>query len=95
MVACPASPYGASKLAVEGYCTAYASSYGIKSISLRFSNIFGRHSKKKKSVVAAFLQGIVKNGYIDVFGDGSQTRDYLFVDDLAAGIPPGHADGTA
>jgi UDP-glucose 4-epimerase len=86
MVACPASPYGASKLAVEGYCTAYASSYGIKSISLRFSNIFGRHSKKKKSVVAAFLQGIVKNGYIDVFGDGSQTRDYLFVDDLAAGI---------
>lgn len=82
----PASPYGASKLAAEGYCWAYAQSYGLKAASLRFSNIYGPHSRRKGSVVAAFIKAIRKEGEIVVYGDGEQTRDYLFVSDLADGI---------
>ncbi|MGY8814397.1 MAG: NAD-dependent epimerase/dehydratase family protein [Gammaproteobacteria bacterium] len=86
MLASPASPYGAGKLAVEGYCSAYAQSYGINIISLRFSNIYGLYCQNKGSVVAAFLQNIIKKGEITVYGDGSQTRDYLYADDVAQGI---------
>lgn len=86
IVAKPASPYGASKLAVEGYCWAYAQSYGLKATSLRFSNIYGPHSSHKGSVVAAFIKSIRQQGEITVYGDGTQTRDYLYVDDLIDGI---------
>ncbi len=86
MPAKPASPYGASKLAGEGYCWAYAQSYGLKAASLRFSNIYGPHSRHKSSVVAAFLKDILERGMVTVYGDGSQTRDYLFVEDLCDGI---------
>ena len=82
----PASPYGASKLMAEGYCWAYAQSYGIKAASLRFSNIYGPHSRRKGSVVAAFIKNIRDAGRVTVYGDGSQTRDYLYVDDLCDGI---------
>ena len=82
----PASPYGASKLAAEGYCWAYAQSYGLKAASLRFSNIYGPHSRRKGSVVAAFIKAIRGEGEIVVYGDGEQTRDYLHVRDLADGI---------
>lgn len=86
MIPRPSSPYGASKLFAEGYCSAYAQSYGINSASLRFSNIYGPHSKNKGSVVAAFLKDIAANKKITVYGDGTQTRDYLYVEDLANGI---------
>lgn len=86
MPAKPASPYGASKLAAEGYCWAYAQSYGINAASLRFSNIYGPHSRRKSSVVAAFIKNIRREETITVYGDGTQTRDYLFVEDLGDGI---------
>lgn len=86
MVAKPASPYGASKLAVEGYCWAYAQSYGLAASSLRFSNIYGPHSKNKSSVVAAFIKDIARNRRVTVYGDGEQTRDYLYVKDQVQGI---------
>lgn len=82
----PSSPYGASKLFAEGYCSAYSESYGINCVSLRFSNIYGAHSKNKSSVVAAFIKDIVNTGEVTVYGDGTQTRDYLYVADLAIGI---------
>lgn len=82
----PASPYGASKLAGEAYCSAYAQSFGFDALSLRFSNIYGPHSRNKGSVVAAFIKQILSTGQITVYGDGEQTRDYLFVEDLADGI---------
>ena len=82
----PASPYGASKLAAEGYCSAYSQSYGIKAVSLRFSNLYGPFSRNKGSVVAAFIRDMRTKGVITVYGDGSQTRDYLYVEDLAGGV---------
>ncbi len=82
----PAAPYGASKLSAEGYCWAYAQSYGLAAASLRFSNIYGPNSRRKSSVVAAFIKAIREQGAVTVFGDGTQTRDYLFVEDLTDGI---------
>jgi UDP-glucose 4-epimerase len=86
MVACPLAPYGASKLAAEGYLSAYAGSYGMQATSLRFSNIYGPGSYHKGSVVAHFFKRILSGDDIIVYGDGNQKRDYLFVFDLMQGI---------
>ncbi len=82
----PSSPYGASKLMLEGYLSAYASSYGMTTTALRFSNIYGPRSFHKGSVVAHFFKQVLAGDKLVVYGDGSQTRDYLFVRDLVAGI---------
>jgi UDP-glucose 4-epimerase len=86
MAPSPLSPYGASKLAVEGYCSAFSGAYGFPCVTLRFSNIYGPRSGHKKSVVAAFIKNIIRNEPLIVYGDGSQQRDYLYVGDLVRGI---------
>lgn len=79
----PISPYGASKAAGENYCFAYHASYGIPTTVLRFSNVYGPLSGKKGSVVALFIKQALQGNPLVVYGDGTQTRDYLFVEDLA------------
>ncbi|MEM7315619.1 MAG: NAD-dependent epimerase/dehydratase family protein [Planctomycetota bacterium] len=86
MVAKPVSPYGASKLCVEGYANAYGACYGIKTVSLRFSNVYGPRSFHKGSVVAHFFKQILADEPLVVYGDGSQSRDFVFVEDLSEGI---------
>lgn len=80
------SPYGASKLSGEGYCKAFFGTYGLNTTILRFSNVYGPRSKKKTSVVANFFKDAIKNGTINIFGDGTQTRDFIYVKDLCEGI---------
>ena len=82
----PTSPYGASKLMLEGYLSAYSSSYGVSGCALRFSNIYGSRSFHKGSVVAHFFKQILAGDPLVVYGDGSQTRDYLYAGDLVEGI---------
>jgi UDP-glucose 4-epimerase len=82
----PIAPYGAAKLAVEGYCSAYAGSYGLRTLSLRFSNVYGPRSFHKGSVVAAFMKRLLSGEGLTVYGDGGQTRDFVFVGDLCNGI---------
>lgn len=82
----PISPYGASKLAAEGYCSAFWGSYGLKTVALRFSNIYGPFSYHKGSVVAKFLRLLKRREELTVFGDGEQTRDFLYVEDLCQAI---------
>lgn len=97
MAAAPLSPYGASKLATEGFCSAYFGSYGLPCASLRFSNIYGPKSAHKKSVVAAFIRRALNGEPLVIYGDGSQQRDYLYVGDLARGIAAaigGRVNGT-
>lgn len=86
MVPRPISPYGATKLAVEGLCSAYAGSYGFTAISLRFSNVYGPRSFHKGSVIAAFFKRILQGQPLVVYGDGTQTRDFVYVEDLCGGI---------
>ncbi len=82
----PTAPYGASKLAVEGYVSAFSGAYGFDGVSLRFSNVYGPRSFHKGSVVATFIRQIIKGETLTIYGDGSQTRDYIFSEDLADGI---------
>jgi UDP-glucose 4-epimerase len=86
MVAKPVSPYGASKLCVEGYASAYGACYGIRTVSLRFSNVYGPRSFHKGSVVAHFFKQVLAGKPLVVYGDGSQSRDFVFVEDLSEGI---------
>lgn len=85
-VAKPLSPYGASKLACEGYCSAFYNSYGLKTITLRFSNAYGPYSLHKNSVIAKFIKDGILNGKLTIYGDGTQTRDFIHVEDICNGI---------
>lgn len=82
----PLSPYGASKMAVEGLLSAYQGSFGLRSASMRFSNVYGPNSRRKGSVVAAFCKRIAEDNTVQVNGDGEQTRDYIYVADIAEAI---------
>lgn len=82
----PISPYGASKLAGEAYCLAYHGSWGLGTVVLRFGNVYGSFSARKNSVVAKFFKDILTRGQITIDGDGQQTRDFIYVDDLCRAI---------
>lgn len=82
----PVSPYGASKLAGEGYCSAYKHSFNIDTVALRFGNVYGPGSVHKSSVVAKFIKQALEGEELEIYGDGTQTRDFIFIDDLTRAI---------
>lgn len=82
----PISPYGASKLAGEAYCSAYHASYDLNTVCLRFGNVYGPGSGHKSSVVAAFLKCVFAGEPIIIHGDGTQTRDFIYIDDIVGAI---------
>ncbi len=82
----PVSPYGASKLAGEGYCSAYNRTFGIDTVVLRFGNVYGPGSTHKGSVVAKFIKQALNNETLEIYGDGSQTRDFIYIEDLIDAI---------
>jgi len=82
----PVSPYGASKLAGEGYCSAYYRTFGIETVALRFGNVYGPGSGHKTSAVAKFIRQAMNGEPIEIYGDGNQTRDFVFIDDLIQAI---------
>lgn len=82
----PKSPYGASKLVGEGYCYAYAGSFGLPTVVLRFGNIYGPHSAHKKGAVTVFAKALLRDEPFVIYGDGTASRDFLYVDDLCAGL---------
>ncbi len=82
----PISPYGASKLVGEGYCSAYAGSYDLPTVILRFGNVYGPISAHKKGVITLYCKNLMNGIPLTVFGDGKSTRDYVYVEDLCRGI---------
>lgn len=82
----PVAPYGASKLAGEGYCSAYFQTFGVQSVALRFGNVYGPLSGHKNSVVARFIKRAAGGETLEIYGDGAQTRDYIFIGDLIRAI---------
>jgi UDP-glucose 4-epimerase len=82
----PISPYGISKLAVENYLKFYKENFGLKFISLRFSNVYGprQDPKGEAGVVAIFIEKLLKGERPTIFGDGNQTRDFIFVEDAVS-----------
>lgn len=82
----PVSPYGASKLAGEGYCSAYARTFGLTTVGLRFGNVYGPRSSHKSSVVAKFIGQALRGETLTIYGSGEQTRDFIYIADLVAAI---------
>lgn len=81
----PVSPYGVSKLASEYYLAAYARLYGLEVVSLRYANVYGprQNPQGEAGVVAIFGSRMLAGKAITIFGDGGQTRDYVYVEDVA------------
>ena len=82
----PLSPYGAGKLAGEAYCCAYAGSFGMHTVALRFANVYGPFSRHKPNAVPLFIARALEGKPLEIYGDGSQTRDFIYVEDLCEGI---------
>jgi UDP-glucose 4-epimerase len=81
----PLSPYGTAKLAAEEYLSSYNRLYGTKHVSLRYGNVYGPRQDPhgEAGVVAIFLGALSRGEQAYIFGDGLQTRDYVFVGDVA------------
>ena len=80
----PLSPYGVSKLAGEKYIHYYSKNFGLRYISLRYSNVYGprQNPEGEAGVVAIFIGRLLKGKEPVINGDGEQTRDYVYVDDV-------------
>jgi len=77
----PYSPYGVSKLAAEHLCSLYNRNFGVPTVSLRFFTVFGP-GQRPDMAFHRFLKAIAENKPIPVFGDGKQTRDFTYIDDI-------------
>src|SRR5215210_195942 len=82
----PEAPYGQSKFAAEGYCELYARLHGLSTVSLRYGNVFGPRQDPlgEAGVIAIFCGRVLAGERPTVFGDGRQTRDYIYVGDIVA-----------
>jgi UDP-glucose 4-epimerase len=82
----PMSAYGQSKYAAEGYMALYERLYGLSSVSLRLGNVYGPRQDPlgEAGVIAIFCGLLQSGGRPTVFGDGTQTRDYIYVGDVVA-----------
>jgi UDP-glucose 4-epimerase len=82
--ASPLSPFAASKLSGESYCRAFYESFGVPVTVLRYGNLFGPRQDGKETgggVVARFIRAAMSGGPLTMYGDGGETRDFLFVED--------------
>jgi UDP-glucose 4-epimerase len=78
----PISPYGAAKLAAESYCQAFAATYGLETVCLRYFNIFGPRQdphSQYSAVIPRFITAILSGERPVIYGDGSQSRDFCYV----------------
>ena len=95
----PDAPYGQSKYAAEGYLSLYGRLYGLSTVALRLGNVYGSRQDPlgEAGVVAIFCGALLGGGTPRVFGDGHQTRDYVYVGDVVEAFLAGagsEAQGT-
>lgn len=93
----PVSPYGVAKLATEQYLFYYSVFHGLNSISLRYSNVYGprQNSEGEAGVIAIFTDRMLRGEQPIINGDGKQTRDYVYVEDVVrANLLALHYKGT-
>jgi UDP-glucose 4-epimerase len=85
----PLSPYGAAKLAGELYTRVFATSFGMETVGLRFFNVFGtrqRADSPYSGVIALFVAAMLQGRRPCILGDGEQTRDFVYVDDVVQAL---------
>jgi len=83
----PISPYGLDKLAGETYCRLFTRLYGLPTVSLRYFNVFGPRQNPRSeyaAVVPRFIEAALKGEQPTIYGDGQQTRDFTFVENVVA-----------
>jgi UDP-glucose 4-epimerase len=81
----PLSPYAAAKLAGEHYCEAFTSTYGLETVRLRYFNVFGPRQDPDSpysAVIPAFMSVMLRGDRPSIFGDGSQSRDFTYVENV-------------
>lgn len=84
----PISPYGVAKLAGEYYAAAFKHTYGLETVSLRYSNVFGPRQNPDSAYAAAipkFIKLMLRGERPTIYGDGTQTRDFTYVDNVVHG----------
>jgi len=84
----PLSPYGVAKLAGEYYCHAFYHTYGLETVCLRYFNVFGPRQDPDSAysaVIPLFITALLEGRQPIVFGDGNQSRDFTFVDNIVQG----------
>jgi UDP-glucose 4-epimerase len=95
----PLSPYAASKLAGEYYCSVFYKVFGLETISLRYFNVFGPHqdpTSQYAAAIPAFVTAVLKNKPPTIYGDGLQSRDFTYVDNVVeANLLSAEAEHTA
>ncbi len=79
----PSSTYAVAKVAAERYCEEYSALYGINAPVFRYFNVYGPH-QSEDFVISQFVQGALKGDDLTVYGDGSQTRDFCYIDDAVS-----------
>lgn len=82
----PLTPYGATKAACEMLLSGYAGSYGLRAAALRFTNVYGPGMSAKDSFVPRLMRAALAGTGVEVYGDGSQSRDFVHLDDVVQGI---------
>jgi UDP-glucose 4-epimerase len=83
----PISPYAVAKLAAERFCTSFSRVYGMEIVSLRYFNVFGPRqdpTSQYAAVVPRFIRAIADGDAVTIYGDGEQSRDFTFVDNVVA-----------
>jgi UDP-glucose 4-epimerase len=82
----PEAPYGQSKFGAEGYADLFKRLHGLSTVSLRYGNVFGPRQDPlgEAGVIAIFCGKLLEGGQATVFGDGLQTRDYVYVGDVVS-----------
>lgn len=80
----PLSPYGISKLTGEYYLSKWNEIYGLNTVVFRFSNVYGPRQaySSEDGVISSFMKNIINNEEVTIYGDGNQTRDFIYVEDL-------------
>ena len=95
----PVSPYAVSKAAGEQYAAAWTRLYGVETVGLRYFNVFGPRQDPKSqyaAVIARFIQWGLRNQPLEVHGDGTQSRDFTYIDNVVeANVLAGKAPGAA
>lgn len=84
----PISPYGINKWIGETYCNKWKQLYGLDTLCFRFSNVYGprQGSVGEGGVISIFMEKVIKGNELVVYGDGGQTRDFIYVEDVADAI---------
>ncbi len=95
----PISPYAVAKLAGENYCRSFARVYGLETVAIRYFNVFGPRQDPQSqyaAVVPTFILALMEGRSPTIFGDGEQSRDFTFVDNVVdANVQAADAEGVS